>query len=130
MSTLIAHAERQIDQILRRVVNDETIPHSEKVFSLFEEHTEWISKGEAGAPEELGLKVCVVDDQFGFILHHQVMENQSDDQVAIAMIAEAKRKFSALNACSFDKGFHSPQNQQKLNKLLDHVVLPERVNFP
>ena len=122
----IAHAERQIDQILRRVVNDETIPHSEKVFSLFEEHTEWISKGKAGVPQELGLKVCVVDDQFGFILHHQVMENQSDDQVAVAMIAEAKRKFSALNACSFDKGFHSPQNQQKLNKLLDHVVLPRK----
>ena len=72
------------------------------------------------------MKVCVVDDQFGFILHHQVMENQSDDQVAVAMIAEAKRKFSALNACSFDKGFHSPQNQQKLNKLLDHVVLPRK----
>ena len=35
----VAHAERQIDQIRRRVLNDEKIPHGEKVFSIFEEHT-------------------------------------------------------------------------------------------
>ncbi len=48
-----AHAERQIDQIRRRVLAGETIPHSEKVFSIFEPHTEWISKGKAGVPVEL-----------------------------------------------------------------------------
>jgi len=36
----IQHAERQIDQIDRRVLKGETIPHAEKVFSIFEEHTE------------------------------------------------------------------------------------------
>ncbi len=35
----ITHAERQIDQIRRRVINGETIPHNEKVFSVFEVHT-------------------------------------------------------------------------------------------
>jgi IS5 family transposase len=49
----MAHADRQIDQIRRRVIKDEKIPHAEKVFSLFEEHTEWISKGKAGVPQEL-----------------------------------------------------------------------------
>jgi transposase, IS5 family len=44
----IAHAKRQIDQIERRVMKGEAIPHEEKVFSLFEPHTEWISKGKAG----------------------------------------------------------------------------------
>jgi hypothetical protein len=39
----IDHAERQINQIDRRVLTGEVIPHSEKVFSIFEEHTEWIS---------------------------------------------------------------------------------------
>ena len=49
----ITHAERQIDQIHRRVILGEKIPHGEKVFSIFEEHTEWISKGKAGVPVEL-----------------------------------------------------------------------------
>jgi transposase, IS5 family len=122
----MAHADRQIDQIRRRVIKGETIPHCEKVFSIFEEHTEWISKGKAGVPQELGLKVCILEDQYGFILHHQVMEHQTDDQVAVAMVAAAKRKFSDLIACSFDKGFHSPDNQQKLKHQIDHVFLPRK----
>ena len=108
----IAHAERQIDQIRRRVVEGETIPHHEKVFSIFEEHTEWINKGKAGISQELGLKVCIVKDQFGFILHHRVMQKETDDQIAVPIIEETKSRFPALASCSFDKGFHSPSNQE------------------
>ena len=41
----IAHAKRQIDQIDRRLLKGGTIPQDEKVFSIFEPHTRWISKG-------------------------------------------------------------------------------------
>ena len=76
----IEPAERQIDQINRRVIKGEQIPHDEKVFSLFEEYTFCASKGKAGVPVELGLKVCVLSDPIGFILHHQVM--QTDEKMA------------------------------------------------
>ena len=122
----ITHAERQIDQIRRRVVEGETIPHNEKVFSLFEEHTEWISKGKAGVSQELGLKVCVVKDQFGFILHHRVMQKETDDQITVRIIQETKDRFNQLSECSFDKGFHSPYNQKNLAKILDKVILPRK----
>lgn len=122
----IAHADRQIDQIRRRVVEGEKIPHNEKIFSIFEEHTEWISKGKAGVSQELGLKVCVVKDQFGFILHHRVMQNEMDDKIAVPIIQETKNRFIELSSCSFDKGFHSPENQEKLRKILDRVVLPRK----
>ena len=120
------HALRQIDQIVRRVLKGETIPHEEKVFSVFEEHTEWVSKGKAGVPVELGLRVCIVEDQHGFILHHNVMEKQTDDQVAVSIIEQAQARFPELVACSFDKGFHSPSNQEKLQGLLDFPVLPKK----
>ena len=42
------------DQIRRRVLEGETIPHEEKLFSLFEPHTRWIMKGKAGKPVEAG----------------------------------------------------------------------------
>ncbi|MCD6150575.1 MAG: hypothetical protein J7J70_02825 [Deltaproteobacteria bacterium] len=67
------------------------------MFSIFEEYTEWISKGEAGVPVELGLKVCVM-----------LMQQQTDDQVAIPMVKQTVEKFPELNSCSFDKGFHLP----------------------
>ena len=122
----IAHAERQIDQISRRVFHAETIPHKEKVFSVFQEHTEWISKGKAGVPVELGLRVCVMEDQYQFILHHQVMEKQTDDQVAVVMVQQTQKRFSDFRVCRFDKGFHSPSNQAQLRELLDLSVLPKK----
>ena len=122
----IRHAERQIDQIHRRKVLDEKIPHEEKVFSIFEPHTEWISKGKAGVPQELGLGVCVLKDQYGFILHHQVLEQQTDDKVAVAMVQEAKDRFENLAGCSFDKGFYSPENKRQLTNILAYVILPKK----
>ena len=122
----IAHAERQIDQIRRRVLEGETILHNEKIFSIFEEHTEWISKGKAGVSQELGLKVCVVKDQFGFLLRHRVMQKETDDQIAVPIIMETKERFPELISCSFDKGFHSPKNQEDLAEILDKVVLPRK----
>ena len=120
------HATRQIDQTKRRVIDGEVIPHDEKVFSIFEPHTEWISKGKAGVPVELGVKVCILEDQHQFILHHQVMQKKTDDQVAISMVVEAKKRFPKLNASSFDKGFHSPENQTALKEHLERVVLPRK----
>lgn len=120
------HATRQIDQIRRRVVQGEVIAHEEKVFSVFEPHTEWISKGKAGVPVELGVKVCILEDQHQFILHHQVMHKQTDDQVAVSMVKEAQARFPRLQACSFDKGFHSPQNQIALSEQLVLLALPRK----
>ncbi len=122
----IIHAERQIDQIRRRVLYGEVIPHHEKVFSIFQPHTEWIVKGKAGVPVELGLRVCVVEDQYGFILHHQVMQKTTDDKIAVSIIKEAKQRFPLLSCVSFDKGFHSASNQTDLAAVLDRVVLPKK----
>ncbi len=122
----MAHAERQTDQIRRRVILGEVIPHDEKVFSIFETHTEWISKGKAGVPVELGVRVCLLEDQYQFILHHQVMEKQTDDQVTVSMVTGAKQRFHQLAACSFDKGFHSTANQVALQDHLTLVALPRK----
>jgi len=122
----IKHARRQIDQVRRRVLQGEVIPHNEKVFSIFEEHTEWICKGKAGVPQELGLKVCIVEDQYQFILHHRVMEQETDEQVAVVMAQETKERFAEFSSCSYDKGFHSPTNRERLEEILDSVVLPKK----
>ncbi len=122
----IAHAGRQMNQIERRVLKGETIPHHEKVFSIFEPHTEWLCKGKAGVPVELGLNVCVLEDQHGFILHHHVMIQQTDEAVAVEMVEATQARFSNLASCSFDKGFYSPANRQDLEQRLGLVVLPKK----
>jgi len=122
----IAHAERQIDQIRRRVFKGERIPHEEKVFSIFQPHTEWINKGKAGVPVELGLRVVVSEDQYGFILNHRVMEKTTDDKVAVPLVQDLHARFPTLHSVSMDKGFHSKENQAKLAKIVPFPVLPKK----
>ena len=122
----MSHARRPIDQTDRRVIQGQTIPHAEKVFSIFEPHTEWLNKGKAGVPVELGLTVCVIEDPHQFILHHRVMQKEVDVDVAVGMIKETQQRFPQLSSCSFDQGFHSPANQGQLAGLLETVILPKK----
>jgi hypothetical protein len=122
----IEHSIRQIEQIKKRVLQHQAIPHNEKAFSIFQPHTEWINKGKAGVPVELGLRVCIVESSSGYILNHQVMEKKVDNQIAVELIKDTQSKFKSVSGCSFDKGFHSPANQAELSELLDHLVLPKK----
>ncbi len=114
------------EQIHRRVILGEVIAHNEKIFSIFEPHTEWICKGKAGVPVELGLRVCIMEDQHQFILHSKVMQQLTDDKIAVEMVKETRKLFPYLTCVSFDKGYHSPKNQQQLKEHLERVILPKK----
>ena len=126
LNRFVQHAERQIDQIRRRVLEGASIPHEEKVFSIFEEHTEWISKGKAGVPVELGLKVAIVEDQYRFVLNHAVLQRTEDVEAAVSVLKDAQKKYNTIESASFDKGFHSPENQKELHKIVEFVVMPKK----
>ena len=126
LQDFIGHAHRQIDQITRRVLKGEKIPHDEKVFSIFEPHTRWVTKGKAGVMQELGVPVCVVEDQYKFVLYHRIMWQGGDADHAVSVITEARQRFPDLVACSFDRGFHSPANQLELGEMLDECALPAK----
>ncbi len=120
------YAVRLSDQVERRLLRGETIPQGEKIYSIFEPHTRWISKGKAGRPVELGVPVCVLEDQYGLLLHHRVMWKESDVEIAVPMIEEARDRYPDLGLCSFDKGFHSVENRRRLDELLEDNVLPRK----
>lgn len=122
----IAEAEKQIEQITSRVFNGETIPHSEKTFSVYKPYTEWINKGKIGVPVELGVRLCIIDDQYGFILNHIIMYNQTDDKVAVQIIEDTRKIFPNINSVSFDRGFHSKENQEDCKKLVTKLGMPKK----
>lgn len=119
-------AIRQIDQIRRRVLQNEVIPQQEKVFSIFERHTEWIVKGKAGVPQELGVKVCIMKDQYGLIMNHSVMERLHDVDIAVPFTIETKNNFTNIFSCGYDRGFYSSENYMRLTEILDTVIMPKK----
>ena len=117
--------QKHIDLVERRIIKGEKIPHEEKVFSIFEPYTEWIQKGKGGKAVELGLKIAVGTDQYGFILTHKVMKKQQDVEVAVPMVKKIKEQYD-VESVSFDKGFWSPSNKEQIEKMIEIVVMPKK----
>ena len=53
-----------LDQVRERLLEGQQIPAQEKIYSVFEPHTRWISKGKAGCPQELGVPVAILEDRY------------------------------------------------------------------
>ena len=123
---LLAHTRRQVEQIERRVLKRETIPHGEKVFSIFEEHTRWCAKGKPGRTVELGVPVAVVESEQQFVLHWQVMWEEQDVDMACPLVQATQVQYPQLQECSFDKGFHSQANRANLEQALEVSALPKK----
>ena len=122
----VPHAPRQIQQIDRRILQGETIPHKEKMFSLFQEHPRWNSKGKAGRLVELDVPVCIIEDNHQFILHHDIQWQNSDVDVVVSMVTACQAQYPDFGTCSFDRGFYSSANLDSLNQLLDLNALPRK----
>lgn len=119
---------KHIDLIERRLLEGEKIPHEEKMFSLFEPHTEWIAKGKARPNVELGHRLLITTNQHGMIVDSKVMEGTTDSEEVHDLIDRLKEQYGegGVASHSFDKGFYSAENKKKVGELSNLVVMPKR----
>jgi transposase, IS5 family len=101
-------------------------PHREKLFSIFEPHTQMYKRGKAGQPMQFGRLVLLCEDGAGFITHYYILSrDQSDRDVAVQQTREVQRRHRGrIRRAPFDRGFHSPENQEKLAKIVEHPCQP------
>ncbi|MEM7657144.1 MAG: transposase [Bacteroidota bacterium] len=120
--------DKHIDLVRRRLIEGEKIPHADKLFSIFEPHTEWINKGKKHKAVELGLKVLVATDEHHFILRHRVMQQQQDVELALPIAQEICQAYgqTKLQSISFDRGFYSKLNYENLLQYAHQVILPKK----
>lgn len=112
----------------RRVLLGETVPNEEKVFSMFEPHTELIQRGKQPDPIQYGHKVLVIEDAVGFICHYAVVANGVLDQDTLvpAMTELQARVGGKIERASFDRGFHTAANQKALATIVSHPCIPKK----
>jgi len=112
----------------RRVLEGKTLTNPEKVFSLFEPDTELINRGKRPNPIEFGHRVLIVEDHAGFILYGQEMGmGLTDEKVIFEVMQRLQTRFAGgIRAVSFDKGFWTPDNLQRLGEIIPLVVLPKK----
>ncbi len=61
------YAVKMIDLTRRRLIQEEVIPAGEKIYSIFEPHTEWITKGKLSRKAELGHLLLITTDEQHFL---------------------------------------------------------------
>lgn len=118
--------EKVLDTAKRRIVHGEAVPNSEKILSIFEPHTELINRGKTPNPIQFGHNVLVVEDAAGFICDYQVVPTGKHERdIAVDTMKELQERHAGkIQEASFDRGFHSPANQEKLADIFKTSCLP------
>src|SRR5262249_4988857 len=99
--------DRVISQTRRRVLQGEQVPADEKIYSIFEPHTDLIKRGKDRKPIEFGHKVFLAESARGVITQYRVLTGNPVDQdhVAPSLKCHAKTFGHAPDLYSADRGF-------------------------
>src|SRR6266571_933435 len=107
-------ADRVIAQTRRRVLEGEQVPVHEKIFSIFEPHTDLLKRGKVNRPVEFGHKVFLAESGRGLITDSRVLDGNPIDASQVSGALDRHRELFAtpLALCAMDRGFFSPQALQ------------------
>jgi IS5 family transposase len=101
--------ERVVQQARRRVLQGEAVPTADKLFSIFEPHTDLIKRGKAQRPVEFGHKVLLSESGHGLITDYRVLDgNPTDDRHVEPSLNHHIALFGVPPELSaHDRGFYS-----------------------
>ena len=114
----------------RAQIDGEKVPASERVFSLFEQHTELIKRGRREKPVEFGHKVLLCQTVEKFITDYEVYEKQlADCELTESVIQRHEKLFGTRpEVLAADKGFCPAEAKFKeLAEQVDTLAIPRRM---
>lgn len=122
-------ADRVIDQSRRRVLEGQPVSNAQKVFSIFEPHTDLIKRGKILKDIEFGHKVFLAESARGLITQYRVLDGNpcDQDQVETALDHHQKTFRRCPELCSLDRGFFSENNVELCQRAgVKIVCVPQR----
>lgn len=125
---IVELGRRVVDQARRRVLNGESVPATEKIYSIFEPHTELIKRGKAGKEIEFGHMVSLAQVESKFITDYDVCPRRPVEPDLIEPIVRAHCKLfgQAPTELSADKGYHRTTTVSRLAETVDTVAIGPR----
>jgi hypothetical protein len=116
----VALTEKVCANARRRVLLGETVPNEEKIFSIFEPHTELIKRGKQPNPIQFGHNVLVIEDAVGFVVDYRVVANGVlDQELVVPVMRDLQEQYGGkIKSASFDRAFHTPANQIGLAEIV------------
>ncbi|MGO9272632.1 MAG: hypothetical protein ACLQOO_20760 [Terriglobia bacterium] len=121
--------ERVIDPARRRVLEGEQVPSAEKIYSIFEPHTDLIKRGKVQKPVEFGPKVFLAESAQGLITQYEVLRgNPCDEHHVVPSLERHRETFGhAPGLYGSDRGFYSEDNVKACrHQGVKTVCIPQR----
>lgn len=127
LKNFVGLLDKHVSLVERRIIEEESIPHSEKLFSIFEQHVEWLTKGKLHGGVVLGHNVSIATDQYNFIIDSHVAKKEVDKELAIGIGERISKNYAEyyLGSLSYDKGFYSRAAKERLEKIFEVVIMPK-----
>jgi IS5 family transposase len=107
-------ATKSIDQCERRVLKGEKVPSSEKIVSIFEEHTDIIKRGKSQSPTEFGHKALFATGRSGLITQYETFRGNPGDSVMVPEVLSTHHTQygKAPKSLSGDRRFFCSENER------------------
>lgn len=121
------YSSKFINQIERRLLKKEVIPSEEKVYSIFEEYTEWLSKGKRNP--ELGTNILITTNEYQLIVDYKIMYKEKDPSQIVPLLGrlEANYPNQKIASLSTDKGFYSKLNFEAcVDAGIENIIMPKK----
>jgi IS5 family transposase len=126
LTTWLERTERVIAQTTQVLGGDVHV--KDRLISLFDVDARPIRKGNLRRPTEFGYKVCVTDEDRGFVTDYEVTRgNPADTTVLIPAIERHTERVGTVpKEVATDRGMARPTNETALRKLgVEHCSLPK-----
>jgi IS5 family transposase len=125
----VSLGNRAVDQARRRVIAREQVPNEEKLFSIFEPHTELLKRGKAGKPLEFGHMVLLQQVQGNFISGYRVFERRPVEHGLVEPALKSHKKlFGEMpKVVAADKGFYGSMSKlAEFQRDVEVVAIPKK----
>lgn len=120
---------RVIDQAGRRVLDGEQVPNDQKLFSIFEPHTELLKRGKAAKPVEFGHMIQIQQVANKFITDYDVFEKKPNEyELVQPALTRHKQLFGHYpQSLAADKGYYQDMETiEQLGKKIDIVSIAKK----
>ncbi len=120
--------DQVISMTYKRNIEHKKVEHSEKIFSIYEQHTELINRGKFPVAIEFGHKIMLNQCNNGFILNYKVMEKgETDDKVILPLLKDLTENYGLkIDIGSYDKGFYFKDCYEDLQPYLNEIVIAKK----
>jgi IS5 family transposase len=100
--------QRVVDQAWRRVIEGKRVPNEEKLFSIFESHTELIKRGKAGKDVEFGHMIQIQQVGGKFITDYDVFDKRPVEYELLESVLKTHKKLFGHypDELAGDKGYY------------------------